>query len=158
MTEIQAPSPGAPAAPPVEKASTTPVNKGRYRQTPFEQAGLKHITNVNKPTDEDEEADKHFLLSFLPMMKKLPVDQKLWVRMKFNEAMQQVMQVRHDYSPANFPPPRQQWQDQNNYQNYGPTSSSTSERDQQIITLQSSSISDPYSPNSDVFSVIADFS
>ena len=59
----------------------TPHRAQKRKQSPFEMAVLKYISK-EKPFDEEEEADKHFLLSFLPMFKKLPVERKLWARIK----------------------------------------------------------------------------
>lgn len=51
---------------------------------------LKHLSQV-KPIDEDVEGDKNVLLSFLPLMKNLPVEKKLSARMAITQAMQQVL-------------------------------------------------------------------
>lgn len=62
----------------------------RSKQSSFEVAVLKHLSQV-KPIDEDVEGDKNFLLSFLPLMKNLPVEKKLSARMAITQAMQQVV-------------------------------------------------------------------
>lgn len=80
----------------------TPHRGRKNKQSPFEIAVLKHISSA-KPADKEEEADKHFLLSFLPMMKKLPTESKLFVRIKFNEIMQQAL-FGCPSAPAHFIP------------------------------------------------------
>lgn len=74
----------------VPQSYTPPAHnrKKRVKQTPFETAVLKHLTEV-RPVDEEVEGDKNFLLSFLPVMKTLPLDKKMMVRMAITQVMHQ---------------------------------------------------------------------
>ncbi|KAG8245281.1 uncharacterized protein LOC124371461 [Homalodisca vitripennis] len=157
LTEVVASEPATPNQVAPNQAAPNRINK-KYRQTPFEMAVLKHLTNASKPTDEEEEADKHFLLSFLPMLKNLPVDKKLWVRMKFTEVMQQALAVeRYNPPPAFFAHSSHQWQQLPNVPNHPqynyPNWTDASPRERQA-NIQSPTPSESLSNNnSDVFSV-----
>lgn len=100
----------------------TPHRAQKRKQSPFEMAVLKYISK-EKPFDEEVEADKNCLLSFLPMFKKLPVERKLWVRMKMTEIVQQAM-IAPSFNPT-FPTPVQPPHFSNqfqapNFQNFPP--------------------------------------
>lgn len=67
----------------------TPIRRAvKKSANTFEQEILQHIKSV-KPNEKDD--DELFLLSLLPMFRKLDVRTKLWARMKFMETMQQAI-------------------------------------------------------------------
>ncbi|KAG8274684.1 hypothetical protein J6590_051515 [Homalodisca vitripennis] len=148
LTEVVASEPATPNQVAPNQAAPNRINKN------IDRLPLKWP----KPTDEEEEADKHFLLSFLPMLKNLPVDKKLWVRMKFTEVMQQALAVeRYNPPPAFFAHSSHQWQQLPNVPNHPqynyPNWTDASPRERQA-NIQSPTPSESLSNNnSDVFSV-----
>lgn len=88
----------------VPQAYTPPahIRKKRVTKTPFETAVLKHLTEM-RPVDEEVEGDKNFLLSFLPVMKTLPLDKKMMVRMAITQIMHQAVSNNPIQTPY-FPP------------------------------------------------------
>lgn len=74
---------------------TPPSRAKRCRQSPFELAVLKHLSQA-KPVDDDVEGDKNFLLSFLPMMKNMTAEKKMTARMAIRPIAQAMHQVVTD--------------------------------------------------------------
>ncbi|KAF5270246.1 hypothetical protein FQR65_LT17876 [Abscondita terminalis] len=148
--------------------AVTSTTRNKTKQSPFEVAVLRHLSE-SKPLDDEVEGDKNFLLSFLPIMQQLSIEKKLWIRMAITQVMQQAMtcnpqvpcplpsfqqpnfsQVQH--TAPQFTIPQQQTSQLSQYQsqNYNHTPF----RPQHNFNICSPSQSG--SETSEVYSVIAD--
>lgn len=94
--------PGPSSAQESSKAETSYRPK-KPKLSTFESAVLKYISNEQQTPSDDDEGDKQFLLSFLPVMKKLTMDKKMWARLKITEIMQQA--VYNTSQPNSFQAP-----------------------------------------------------
>lgn len=139
-------------------------------------AVLEHLQK-SRTVDEDEEADRNFLISFLPIFKKLPDSKNLWARVCISQIMQQAAEPGTTHSPNLQSPPMNflhyanqyqvpptintgyhqppQW---NQRQTNNPASSAIGKSFHQFTSPSSSSALSPSdisdSSNIDVFSVI----